>query len=93
MWRGAGAQENRGWERVGSGRTGDGKWDLWGGGRGVKVGVEIKKAIVCCSSLVLISQKHLSSKVLKTDILWSHVSVLSLKTNLQKTLQVSDSLD
>ena len=33
------------------------------------------------------------SKVLKTDILWSHVSVLSLKTNIQKTLQVSDPLD
>ena len=32
MWRGAGAQENRGWERVGSGRAGDGKWDLFGGG-------------------------------------------------------------
>ena len=83
MWRGAGAQENRGWERAGSGRTGDGG----------KVGVEIKKAIVCCLSLVLISQKYLSSKVLKTDILWSHVSVLSLKTNVQKTLQVSDPLD
>ena len=83
MWRGAGAQENRGRERAGSGRTGDGG----------KVGAEIKKAIVCCLSLVLISQKHLSSKVLKTDILWSHVNVLSLKTNIQKTLQVSDPLD
>ena len=78
-----GKWENRGRE-VGS---------MGGGGRGVKVGVEIKKAIVCCLSLVLISQKYLSSKVLKTDILWSHVSVLSLKTNIQKTLQVSDPLD
>ena len=49
--------------------------------------------IVCCLSLILISQKYLSSKVLKTDILWSHVSVLSLKTNIQKTLQISDPLD
>ena len=62
-------------------------------GTGGKVGAEIKKAIVCCLSLVLSSQKYLSSKVLKTDILWSHVSVLSLKTNTQKTLQISDPLD
>ena len=84
MWRGAGAQENKGWGRAGNGRTGDGG----------KVGAEIKKAIVCCLCfVVLISQKYLSSKVLKTNILWSHVSVLSLKTNIQKTLQVSDPLD
>ena len=31
--RGAGAWENRGWERAGSGRTGGGKRDLYEGGK------------------------------------------------------------
>ena len=66
------------------------KWENRGRGES---GSRNKKAIVCCLSLILISQKYLSRKVLKTDILWSHVSVLSLKTNIQKTLQVSDPLD